>query len=61
MPGSQGQVIVALKSVEKSADEKEGTPAMQTSYITVFNTDGEVLMEEQEISGDCKYEGLEFI
>lgn len=34
---------------------------MQTSFITVFDTDGNVLMEEQEIDGDCKYEGLEFI
>ena len=55
LPGSKDQVIVALKSEEN--EEKQ----TQNSYITVFNLDGKVLMEETEIPGGMKFEGLEFL
>ena len=48
-------IIVALKSEE---NEEEKT---QNSYITVFNLDGTMLMEETEIPGKMKFEGLEFM
>ena len=45
LPGSKDNIIVALKSEE---NEEEKT---QNSYITVFNLDGTMLMEETEIPG----------
>ena len=55
LPGSNDNVIVALKSEE---NEEEKT---QNSYLVVFNLDGTVLMEETEIPGKMKFEGLEFM
>ena len=55
LPGSNDNVIVALKSEE---NEEEKT---QNSYLVVFNLDGTVLMEETEIPGKMKFEGLEFV
>ena len=55
LPGSKDSVIVALKSEE---NEEEKT---QNSYIMVFNLDGTMLMEETEIPGMMKFEGLEFM
>ena len=55
LPGSKDEVIVALKSEE---NEEQQT---QNSYLTVFNLDGSVLMDETEIPGGMKYEGLEFL
>ena len=55
LPGSNDNIIVALKSEE---NEEEKT---QNSYIVVFNLDGTVLMEETEIPGKMKFEGLEFV
>ncbi|CBK21121.2 uncharacterized protein [Blastocystis hominis] len=55
LPGSKDSVIVALKSEE---NEEEKT---QNSYIMVFNLDGTMLMEETEIPGKMKFEGLEFM
>ena len=46
---------MALKSEE---NEEQQT---QNSYITVFSLDGRVLMEETEILGGMKFEGLEFL
>lgn len=54
LPGSNDRIIVALKSEE---NEEQGT---QNSYITVFDIDGKILMEETEIPGGKKFEGLEF-
>ena len=55
IPGTNDQVIVALKS-----EEKDAIPV--ASYIMVFNLDGDVLLEETKI-GDYpyKFEGIEFI
>ncbi|CAI5706698.1 hypothetical protein KXD40_006167 [Peronospora effusa] len=54
LPRSDDTVIVAIKSVEVE-DEKR-----QTSFITVFDLDGNVLMNETEIPGAKKYEGVAF-
>jgi len=55
VPGTHDQIILAVKSEENA--EKES----QSSFLTVFNLKGEILMEETEIPGGMKYEGVEFI
>lgn len=55
VPGGGEKVVVALKSEENA---EAGT---QGSYITVFDMDGQVLMEEIPIPGAHKYEGIEFL
>lgn len=52
IPGTDDQIIVALKS-----EENNGQVA---TYITVFILDGRVLLPETKI-GNVKYEGIEFI
>ncbi|KAM3909981.1 soluble calcium-activated nucleotidase 1 [Leptodactylus fuscus] len=52
IPGTDDQIIVALKS-----EENNGAAA---TYITVFILDGRVLLPETKI-GNIKYEGIEFI
>ena len=54
LPGSNDNIIVAMKSEEN--EEKQ----TQNTYLTVFTLDGKVLMEEMEIPGQMKFEGLEF-
>ncbi|KAK8790034.1 hypothetical protein WA158_006814 [Blastocystis sp. Blastoise] len=54
VPGSKDTIIAALKSEE---NEEQHT---QNTYITVFTIDGKVLLEETEIPGNRKFEGLEF-
>ncbi|CAI5744732.1 unnamed protein product [Peronospora destructor] len=54
VPRTGDTVIVAIKSVEVE-DEKK-----QTSFITVFDLDENVLMNETEIPGAKKYEGVAF-
>ncbi|KAL4139267.1 hypothetical protein PRIC2_002765 [Phytophthora ramorum] len=54
VPRSDDKVIVAIKSVEVEVEQ------MQTSFITVFDVDGNVLMEETEIPGAKKFEGVAF-
>ena len=54
LPGSNDNVIVAIKSEE---NEKQN---LQNSFITVFTLDGKILLEETEIPGKHKFEGLEF-
>ena len=55
LPFSQDTIIVALKSEENDAEQT------QNSYITVFDLSGKILMEETEIPGGMKFEGLEFV
>eukprot|EP00922_Rhytidocystis_sp_ex-Travisia-forbesii_P064452 GHVS01095772.1.p1 GENE.GHVS01095772.1~~GHVS01095772.1.p1 ORF type:complete len:373 (-),score=77.12 GHVS01095772.1:179-1297(-) len=55
LPGSGDSVIVALKSEEEAATGK------QKSYITAFNLDGSVLLEESKVPAAHKFEGLEFV
>ncbi len=52
IPGTNDQVLVALKS-----EEDEGKIA---SYIMVFTLEGDVIMDETKI-GPYKYEGIEFV
>lgn len=54
VPRSDDSVIVAIKSVEVEAEQR------QTSFITVFDINGNVLMGETEIPGAKKYEGVAF-
>merc|ERR1712066_94249 len=55
VPGSKDRVMLAIKSAE------DGAADTQTSFISVITLDGKVLMEETEIPGGVKYEGLEFL
>lgn len=52
IPGTDDQIIVALKSEENNGEV--------ATYITVFILDGRVLLPETKI-GNIKYEGIEFI
>lgn len=52
IPGTNDNVIVALKSEEDSG--------VTATYIVVFDIDGNVLLPETKIA-DLKYEGFEFI
>eukprot|EP00638_Chattonella_subsalsa_P021996 CAMPEP_0117859006 /NCGR_PEP_ID=MMETSP0950-20121206/2862_1 /TAXON_ID=44440 /ORGANISM="Chattonella subsalsa, Strain CCMP2191" /LENGTH=363 /DNA_ID=CAMNT_0005708769 /DNA_START=102 /DNA_END=1194 /DNA_ORIENTATION=+ len=56
VPGTYDQVIVAIKTMET-----QDPPTLQKSFATVFNVNGNVLMDETEIPGGKKYEGIEFI
>ena len=53
VPGTDDTVIVALKSEEDAGKIN--------SYIMAFTIDGEILMDEQKLEGQHKYEGVEFI
>jgi soluble calcium-activated nucleotidase 1 len=57
LPGSRDTIIVALKSAEEAATDR------QTTFITMYQqtADGKfrVVMEETEIPGDAKFEGIE--
>ena len=59
LPGSRDTVIVALKSSEDS------TTNTQTTYITVYAERSPgvwaVLLEETELPGKAKFEGIEVI
>ena len=52
IPGTEDQLMVALKS-----EEIEGKVA---TYFMVFNMEGKVLYQEDKI-GDRKFEGIEFL
>ncbi|XP_054762754.1 soluble calcium-activated nucleotidase 1-like [Lytechinus pictus] len=52
VPGTNEQVIVALKT-----EEDAGKIA---TYITAFNIDGKILMPDKKFA-DIKYEGIEFV
>lgn len=55
IPGTNDQIVVALKS-----EEKDAIPV--ASYIMVFSIDGEILLEETKIGNyPFKFEGIEFI
>lgn len=53
IPGTNDEYILALKS-----EEDDGKTA---SYIMVFDLKGNMLMREQKLAGEHKYEGVEFI
>ncbi|VDM64140.1 unnamed protein product [Angiostrongylus costaricensis] len=54
IPGTKDQLIVALKSEEVD----KSPPA---SYITVFDIDGNVLLEDQKLEDQFKFEGIYFV
>lgn len=55
VPGTKDHIIVALKSEEKNAKPV-------ASYITVFNhKTGQILLDEEPLVGEYKYEGLAFV
>lgn len=59
LPGSGDNIIIAIKSAEEAATDR------QTAFLTMYKSNGDgswrVIMEEQEIPGDAKFEGLEVI
>ncbi|PIO54872.1 hypothetical protein TELCIR_23753, partial [Teladorsagia circumcincta] len=54
IPGTDDKIIVALKS-------KEVTDEPTETYVTVFTIDGELLLDDQKLDGNYKFEGLYFI
>ncbi|VDL80907.1 unnamed protein product [Nippostrongylus brasiliensis] len=51
IPDTDDSVIVAIKS-------KEVNNKRIRSYVTVFKTDGEILLEDQKLEDELKFEGL---
>ncbi|EYC29452.1 hypothetical protein Y032_0006g2982 [Ancylostoma ceylanicum] len=54
IPGSDDKLIVAIKSREVEGSHPE-------SYITVFDIDGNVLLEDQKLADNYKFEGIYFV
>lgn len=57
VPGTNDTVIVALKTSEIPKNPPGGT--YLATWITVFRTDGTVILEDQELEKNVKYEGIE--
>jgi len=53
MPGTDDQIIVALKSEEVDDNYQ--------SFLTAFTIDGEILLKDLVVSTKYKFEGLEFV
>lgn len=53
LPTTKDSIIVALKTEELNG--------MTATYVTVFDIRGNVLMDDEKILTDYKYEGFEFI
>lgn len=53
IPGTNDNVIVALKTEELNGKT--------STYITAFTQSGEILLKEEKIPTNLKYEGIEFI
>ncbi|EYC15011.1 hypothetical protein Y032_0038g3578 [Ancylostoma ceylanicum] len=53
LPDSNDEIIVALRSKEVKKTTE--------SYITVFKTDGTVLLEDQKLDDGLKFEGIYFV
>ncbi|XP_055375316.1 soluble calcium-activated nucleotidase 1 [Condylostylus longicornis] len=53
IPGTDDQIIVALKT-----EEVNGKTA---TFISVFDVNGGIILEEEKVPTDLKYEGFEFI
>ncbi|PIO75282.1 Apyrase [Teladorsagia circumcincta] len=54
IPRTRDRIIAALKTKEVTGEPTE-------TYITVFTTNGRVLLEDQKLEGNYKFEGLYFI
>lgn len=53
LPASHDSIIIALKTEELSGST--------STYVTVFDIKGNVLLEDEKIQTEYKYEGFEFI
>ncbi|PIO57657.1 Apyrase [Teladorsagia circumcincta] len=54
IPGTNDRLIIALKS-----EEKDGKPV--ASYVTVFDINGEVLLQDTSLHDPHKFEGIAFV
>lgn len=54
VPETDDTILVALKSKEVEGQAPE-------SYITVFDVEGRVLLEDQKLDDGYKFEGIYFI
>lgn len=54
IPNTGDRLIVALKS-----EEKDGVPV--ASYLSVFNIDGKIVLEDTPLHGTYKFEGIDFV
>ncbi|VDP10480.1 unnamed protein product [Soboliphyme baturini] len=53
VPGTDDSLILALKS------EEDG--GRISSYVTVFHVNGNLILDDERISDEFKFEGIEFI
>lgn len=53
IPSTDDRIIVALRSHELNGKTM--------TFITAFDINGKILLAEQQVVGDYKYEGFEFI
>eukprot|EP01056_Protomagalhaensia_sp_Gyna25_P004889 Protomagalhaensia_sp_Gyna_25__4888@NODE_515_length_3231_cov_16_217732_g404_i0_p1_GENE_NODE_515_length_3231_cov_16_217732_g404_i0NODE_515_length_3231_cov_16_217732_g404_i0_p1_ORF_typecomplete_len467_score57_99Apyrase/PF06079_11/4_8e98_NODE_515_length_3231_cov_16_217732_g404_i04991899 len=53
VPGSNDQMIIALRSAENAA------AGSQSTFLSIFDMNGKVLFPEQQISDTIKFEGIE--
>lgn len=53
IPGTNDRIIVAIKTEELNGKT--------STYISAFTIDGEILLDEEKIPTNYKYEGFEFI
>ena len=62
VPGTKDRHAIALRSVEEDCVGGDETLCKQRSYMIAFDVlTGKVLMDEIEIDGKVKYEGIEFV
>lgn len=61
IPGTNDEIIVALKTSEVPADPaKPFENKIFSTWITIFKIDGTVIMEDVALEDGVKYEGIEF-
>lgn len=53
IPGTEDRFILAIKTEELNGKT--------STFITSFGIDGKVLLDEERIVTDLKYEGIEFV
>lgn len=59
LPDSNDSIIVALKT-EEITDTTSGIVATST-YISVFDTNGRIFLDDEKVPTEYKFEGFEFI
>ncbi|KAJ1363340.1 hypothetical protein KIN20_023185 [Parelaphostrongylus tenuis] len=57
IPGTNDTLVVALKSEEI----RRNSTQISKSFITVFNISGQVLLDDQQLENDYKFEGIYFV